>query len=577
MINILRRFFDFSGEENKKKFYASIGLGIVEAFCQALKIPAIYLVVKGIVNDSLTAGTIWIAVGIMVAGLLLQIAVSGKGRMLQTEAGYTTCANKRIEIANHLRYLPMGYFNRNSLGYITSVTTNTMEGISDVATRVVMATTQGILETGLITIFLYCYDFRIGLIVTAGIVLFFIVNRKIQKRSQKVSQRKQKADAGIVEQVLEFINGITEARSYNLTLENNRKLNDAINEESSASIDMELEFVPILAAQKWIIKITGVVMCAFSLKFCLEGSMSVPECIVMMIASFIVFGSLEMAGNLSALLRTVDLGVAKANEILSAEEMDIRGREIRPQTANIEMENVDFAYDKRKIVDHVSLTIPEYTSAAFVGPSGGGKTTICHLMARFWDTASGVVKLDGVNVRDYSLDSLMENFSFVFQNVYLFHDTIANNIRFGQPDASMEKVVEAAKLACCDEFIRRLPDGYDTIIGEGGASLSGGEKQRISIARAIIKDSPIIILDEATANVDPENEKELMEAIKALTKEKTVIMIAHRLKTVRHADQIFVVDKGRIVQHGKHEDLIKVEGIYKNFVSERKQAVSWKL
>ena len=214
---------------------------------------------------------------------------------------------------------------------------------------------------------------------------------------------------------------------------------------------------------------------------------------------------------------------------------------------------------------------------AIVGPSGGGKTTLCHLIARFWDVDKGNITLGGVDVRSYSMDSLMKNFSFVFQNVYLFQDTIANNIRFGQEDASMEKVIEAAKKACCHDFIMALPDGYETVIGEGGASLSGGEKQRISIARAIMKDAPIIILDEATANVDPENEKELMEAIDALTKEKTIFMIAHRLKTVRNADRILVLDQGRIVQQGRHEELIQQEGIYKRFVESRELAASWKL
>lgn len=205
------------------------------------------------------------------------------------------------------------------------------------------------------------------------------------------------------------------------------------------------------------------------------------------------------------------------------------------------------------------------------------KTTLCHLIARFWDVDKGNITLGGEDVRSYSMDSLMKNFSFVFQNVYLFQDTIANNIRFGQEDASMEKVIEAAKKACCHDFIMALPDGYETVIGEGGASLSGGEKQRISIARAIMKDAPIIILDEATANVDPENEKELMEAIDALTKEKTIFMIAHRLKTVRNADRILVLDQGRIVQQGRHEELIQQEGIYKRFVESRELAASWKL
>ena len=253
--------------------------------------------------------------------------------------------------------------------------------------------------------------------------------------------------------------------------------------------------------------------------------------------------------------------------------MDITGEMITPENRNLTAEDVDFSYEKRKVIDGISAQIPEKTTTAIVGPSGGGKTTLVNLLARFWD----VVTLGGRNVKEYDMDSLMENFSFVFQNVYLFHDTIANNIRFGQPDAPMEKVVEAAKKACCHEFIEALPEGYNTVIGEGGASLSGGEKQRISIARAMMKDAPVIFLDEATANVDPENENDLMKAIQALTAEKTVIMIAHRLKTVEHADQILVVDHGKIVQQGTHENLMKEEGIYRNFISERREAASWKV
>lgn len=293
--------------------------------------------------------------------------------------------------------------------------------------------------------------------------------------------------------------------------------------------------------------------------------------------AFIVNASLETAGNYSALLRVVDASVTRAQEILDTPQMDITGEEIRPENRNLHAQDVEFSYEKRKVIDGVTVHIPEKTTTAIVGPSGGGKTTLVNLLARFWDTDAGTVTLGGRDVRDYDMDSLMENYSFVFQNVYLFHDTIANNIRFGQPQAPMEKVIEAAKKACCHDFIQALPDGYETVIGEGGASLSGGEKQRISIARAMMKDAPVIFLDEATANVDPENENDLMQAIQALTAEKTVIMIAHRLKTVEHADQILVVDHGRIVQQGTHQNLMKEEGIYRNFISERREAASWKV
>ena len=290
-----------------------------------------------------------------------------------------------------------------------------------------------------------------------------------------------------------------------------------------------------------------------------------------------IFSSLEQAGSYSSLLRTVDLSVDKAQKILDLPAMDIDGEDIIPDNYNVDIENIVFSYDNKKIINHITAHIPQKTTTAIVGPSGSGKTTLCHLIARFWDVDQGSISVGQRNVKDYSMDSLMKNFSFVFQNVYLFQDTIANNIRFGQVDASIERVKEAAKKACCHDFIMALPDGYDTIIGEGGASLSGGEKQRISIARAIMKDSPIIILDEATANIDPENEKELMGAIEALTQEKTIFMIAHRLKTVQNADQIIVIDNGQIVQYGTHQELIAQPGIYQKFINSREIASGWKL
>ena len=297
----------------------------------------------------------------------------------------------------------------------------------------------------------------------------------------------------------------------------------------------------------------------------------------MLICSFILFEQLDSAGSFSSLFRSIDIGVDKANAILRVEPMDIDGEELSPAREDIELRHVDFSYDSKSILHDVSLTIPEKTTVAIVGPSGSGKTTLCNLMARFWDVQSGSVRLGGHDVQEYSYDSLIRNFSFVFQRVYLFSDTIANNIRFGKPDASMGEVQAAAKKARCYDFIMALPDGFDTVIGEGGATLSGGERQRISIARAIMKDAPIIILDEATANVDPENEKELMEAVSELTNDKTVVMIAHRLKTVRNANRIFVVDHGEIVQQGTHEELVSVDGLYRRFVVERRQAAGWKV
>ncbi len=577
MFKILKNFFDFCGGENKRKFYLSLVLGLVLALFEALRVPAIYVMVDAVAKDKVTMGTVLLSFGIMVFSVIAASIVRYKVTMLQTEGGYRTCANKRIEIAEHLRYLPMGYFNQNSLGYITSVTTNKMEQLANVATRVVMMTTQGIINTAMITLMICIFDMRIGLAAIIGVALFFLINAVLQKVSAKMAPIKHESDTRLVEKVIEYIQGISEVKAYNLAGKHSRELNKAIDDNTVCNYSMEIKMIPYMTIQNFIAKSIGVVMCGMSIYFWIHDSMVLSECIVMMISSFIMYTGLENAGMFSSLLRVVDYAVTKAKEILELEEMDIEGKDIKPENYAIDVENVTFSYDKKTIIDNLSVHIPEKTTTAIVGPSGGGKTTLCHLIARFWDVDSGEVLLGGRNVKDYSMDSLMKNFSFVFQNVYLFQDTIANNIRFGQEDASVEQVMEAAKKACCHDFIMKLPNGYDTVIGEGGASLSGGEKQRISIARAIMKDAPIIILDEATANVDPENEKDLVGAIDALTKEKTILMIAHRLKTVRNADRILVVDKGKIVEQGKHNDLMKQDGIYKRFVNAREIAGSWKL
>ena len=577
MIQIFRRFFAFSGKENRHKFIRSIFLGVLKAIFEAMKIPAIAVTLHGVLSGDLTVQHILLSFGIMLLSVAGNAFANYRSTMLQCEAGYGTCADKRIEIAEHLKYLPMGYFNRNSLGYITSVATNSMEALADVATRVVMMVTQGILTTIFVVLMILLFDLRIGGIAVLGVLLYFAINSLLQKKSKTIAPLKDSSDRKLVEKVLEYVQGIAEVKAYNLTGKKSRALNEAIDENSAANTKAEMAFVPIMFLQNLTAKLLGVVVAIISVAFYLNGTMELLNTVVMILAAFILFGALDTAGNYSALLRNVDLYVGKAQAVLDMPTMDIDGKDIIPSSYDIDVENAEFSYDKRKIIDGVSIHIPQHTTTAIVGPSGGGKTTLCHLISRFWDVDKGCVKLGGVDVREYSMDSLMRNFSFVFQSVYLFQDTIANNIRFGQPDAPMEKVIEAARKACCHDFIMALPDGYDTVIGEGGASLSGGEKQRISIARAIMKDAPIIILDEATANVDPESEQELTAAIEALTKEKTILMIAHRLKTVRHADNILVIDKGRIAQSGTHEQLMEQGGIYRRFVESREQAVGWKV
>ena len=577
MLKMVKKFFDFCSKKNRYKFYQSAALGVLEAMFTAMKIPAAFFAINAVLNNNIDLKAIITVIVLMLISTVGKMIVNRFSSMLQTEAGYDTCALKRIEIGEHLRYLPMGYFNDTSLGHITSVTTNTMEQVGDIATRAIMMVLQGGITTIVVTLFMFIFDWRIGLISLAGIGIFLLVNQWTNKSVAKVADEKLSADKDMVGVILEYIQGIAEIRNYNIIGQNQSRVKNAIERKKKGDIAAELAAIPAVGVQNLIVKLIGVAIAGATLWFYFNGTMELVYTITMLLCSFMVFESLDLAGIYTALLKIIGKGVDLANEILSIEQMDIDGENIKPENRDIHLEHVSFAYENRKIIDDVTLDIKDKTTTAIVGPSGGGKTTITSLIARFWDVQEGEVTLGGRNVKEYSFDSLMENFSFVFQRVYLFEDTIANNIRFARPEASMDEVMEAAKKAACHDFIMALPNGYETVIGEGGATLSGGEKQRIAIARAIMKNAPIIILDEATANVDPENEKELTVAIENLTKEKTIIMIAHRLKTVRNADQIIVVDKGKIVQKGKHDELMKEEGIYKNFVSGRKQAVSWKL
>ena len=366
-------------------------------------------------------------------------------------------------------------------------------------------------------------------------------------------------------------------KSFNLSGRGDKRAQDALEFNRKSNLAMEKLMTPYTILQELVLQAAGIAMMFVAVVCWADGAMSLANALMCIVMSFLVFGQVKLFGMGMSMLRLASASIDRTLQTEEMEQMDEKGRALRPGDHGIAFDNVRFSYEKKEILHGISVNLPDKTTTAVIGPSGSGKTTLCNLIARFWDVDSGSVKIGGKDVREYTLESLMEQISMVFQNVYLFADTIENNIKFGRPQATHAEVVEAARKACCADFIEALPDGYDTVIGEGGASLSGGEKQRISIARAMLKDAPIVILDEATANVDPENEDRLQKAIEELTRNKTIIMIAHRLKTVRNADQILVVDKGRIVQQGRHEELIGQKGIYKDFVLGRKEAIGWKL
>ena len=575
MIKTLSKIYQFSGkmQETMKK---AILFSVLHSLFDMMSFGALAMVFSGL-TDGFTTSMIWMIFGIILASMLLKIYCSYISDFGKVQIGYFMCAEKRIHIGDRMKYMPMGYFNDHNLGNLTSVVTTTMGDIENNASMVLTNILGGYIHAAIITIVMLCIDWRIGLTILCGILLFTWCIGRLQKKSETVSPQRQQAQETLVSNVLEYVQGMLIVKSFNLGQNSNSKMRQAILDSKDKNLKLERTFVPYNMLQQIILYGTSILVIVEGLYFYLNGTMALSICLLMTVASFMLFSQLQSAGNTSSLLRLLDVSIDKVNEIDNTPVMDEHGKPINPPNYNIVFDDVSFSYGEHKILDHVSLSIPEKTVTAIVGPSGAGKSTLCNLIARFWDVDDGKITIGGIDVRDYTLDSLLTNISEVFQKVYLFADTIENNIKFGNPAASHNEVVKAAQKACCHDFIMSLPDGYDTVIGEGGATLSGGEKQRISIARAILKDAPIIILDEATSSVDPENENLLMGAISELTKNKTVIMIAHRLKTVRNADQIFVLSGGHIVQTGKHEDLIRQPGIYADFIGIRKKAIGWKL
>ena len=576
MFDAYKRFFRFSGTE-KSTWYKGMAFELLRSIFEALQFVALLIVLRALVGQNMTGATAWMALGIMavsVAGAALcwYLAHNSEGH-----ANYRMCGEKRIHIGERMKYMPMGYFNAQSLGSLTAAATSTMSDLESMSFAVIARTVVGMIRTTIFSLATMCFDWRIGLVFFVGILLFLWVNSRLLKKSRELSPGRLTAQTKLVDAVLEYIQGMSVVRAFHGDKAAKQTLNNTIKETENQNFKLERKRIPYNVLEQVVLRVTSVLAILLSIWLFLQGNMSLFTCLMMVVSAFLVYSELESAGEMFFMLPMIDTSIDRVEEIDRAPRMDEGGSVQVPKSHDISFEHVDFSYGDRKIIDDVSFTIPEGTTTAIVGPSGSGKTTLTSLMARFWDVNKGSVKLGGIDVKDYSLDSLMSNFSMVFQNVYLFNDSIENNIKFGKPAASHEEVVAAAKAARCHDFIMALPDGYDTVIGEGGATISGGERQRLSIARAMLKDAPIVILDEATANVDPENEAELQAAIEALTGGKTIIMIAHRLKTVRHANQILVVDHGRIVQHGTHDQLIQQKGIYADFILNRKAAIDWKI
>ena len=574
MFGILKKIYGFSSQR-QKLLKKSIAVALLGAVFSAVQFGALMLTL-----DILLAGAdcgIWPVLGLLAASAAGKVLCFYHSTNLETETGYHMVADKRVQIGDRLRYIPMGYFNENSLGNITAVVTTTLGDVENNAARCLVMVIGGFLNTAVLCLSLTVAEWRLGLISIAGILCYLAVTELSQRALAKTGPARQYAQMDLVEAVLEYVQGMSVVKSYNLERDGDQTVSKTVDESCRRALALEKSVVPWSAARQITVQLFSAAMAVCALVFYSGGTMTLSRCLLMLIVSFMIYSELESAGNMSDNLQMLGASMDKANSVDETPTMDIEGQELKAADGSIDFEDVSFSYGDRKILDHISLSIPSGTTVAVVGPSGGGKTTLCNLIARFWDVQEGRICVGGRDVRGYKLDSLMKNISMVFQNVYLFNDTVENNIKFGKQDATHDQVVAAAKAACCHDFIMALPDGYDTVLGEGGGTLSGGEKQRISIARAMLKDAPIILLDEATASVDPENEAELQAAIEALTRSKTIVMIAHRLKTVEKADQILVLDGGHIVQRGTHEELQDQPGLYADFISARREAAGWKL
>ena len=581
MFRTVKRIIDWCGEY-KGKLYAGFVFSFFSTWFAALPtMVAAYTV--GILIESERAGTafdgkwIWISAFLILGLVLLRFLFDYLRARCQESISYELAARDRLAIGEALKRVSLGYFQQVDTGNILNSITTGLHSLENMGMRMLDTFVGGYLNFLCIFLFLLFFSPLVCLIALAGAAVSFLFLLLVSRHSVKNAPISAQAGRDLTAAVLEYARGLPVVKSFGQDGASMAAVRNAFRDSRDICLKIEWGYTPANCLHLLSLKTASVCMAAASGWLCFTGEMPFPYMLVFVFFSFSILSSLESISDSAHVLGVIDTTMDQLDALKEGNYIDRDGKEVSLSNYDIEFRNVDFSYYIRKVLKNVSFTIPERKFTAIVGPSGSGKTTICSLIARFYDVRKGSILIGGHDVREFTCDSLLNNISMVFQNVYLFHDTVRNNIRFGKPDASDEEIIMAAKAARCHEFIQALSDGYDTVIGEGGDTLSGGEKQRISIARAILKDAPVIILDEATASIDPENEHLIQGAITELTRGKTVISIAHRLATIENADQILVVDDGRIVQRGTHDVLVKEEGLYRRFVQVRQKAEGWKM
>ena len=571
MLKILHRIVCMTGKYSSRiraSYITSFIKGIMMKAPLIFSFMAISLFMKGQMQEK-----ICLYLGI---GLVLCIAVEAVfehiTNVLQSATGYEVFADMRMRLGNHLRKLPMGYFTEGNMGKISTVLCTDMVFIEECCMSVLSELVTFMISQGLMTLMMFVMDIRLGISALVVVLAFIIVGNCMMKTTLAHSKTKQEGSESLTEEVLDFAEGIGVIKSFNMLGEKSKSLSAEFEKSCRESIDFEKSYGPWARALYLTYGIGTSFMLAVAGLLFAKGEMSPDYMVGMILFLFDLFISIESYYGQITRLTVTAASLDRIEEVFQAEELhdsaDIAlSKNAGKNDSFVEYNNVSFGYTEKNVLNHISFTMKKGEMTALVGPSGGGKSTIASLLARFWDIKEGTIKVDGKDIKNISLGSLMDQISMVFQRVYLFKDTIYNNIIIGRPDATKEEVIEAAKKARCYDLIMSFPEGFDTVIGEGGTSLSGGEKQRLSIARCILKDSSIVILDEATASVDADNERAIQEAISELCKNKTLLVIAHRLKTIKDADQILVISDGKIIERGNHEKLMKKDGVYAHMVS----------
>lgn len=581
MLQTINRILQRIGDK-KKRLYIGFLWSFLSTMFTAMPVMGAAYALNLMIKDS--RGTTKIDENLPFQMLLFMIVMI-LGRFLfsylravyQESIGYEVTQEERIQIGDILKRVPLGFFNRYSAGELTGAVTTDLSFFELFAMKMIDIVANGYISMATMILCFAFYSIPIACIAIGGVLLSAFFLHMLGKKSHTNAPVHQKAQDDMVNTTIEYIRAIPVIKAYGQEGISMKGIKNAYMDSRDINIKIEQEYVPINCLHLFSLKMASVFIVLAGAYFTMDGAMALPIFLMLAVFSFSCFGHVEQINNAAHVMEILNATMDKLEKIEQTSYIDENSKDITLKRYAIAFDHVTFGYDERTILNNVSFFIPQNTTTAIVGPSGSGKTTICSLLARFYDVKEGSISIGETNIKDMTCDSLLKNISMVFQKVYLFHDTVFNNIRFGKPGASLEEVIEAAKKACCHEFIMDLPNGYDTVIGDGGSTLSGGEKQRISIARAMLKNAPIIILDEATASVDPENEDAIQTAISALVHGKTIIIIAHRLATIQNADQILVLNEGEIVQKGTHDTLIEEEGIYKKFMSIREAAESWSI